>query len=67
MVLGDVTSTIQEAKDGPITIIENMSTGGVRFIPMSSMDLKAADIERAFILEQKISKTGVNNGKNSGN
>jgi uncharacterized protein len=65
MVLGDVTSTIQEAKDGPLTIIENMSAGGVRFIPMTSMNLKAADIERAFILEQKISKTGATNGKNS--
>ena len=67
MVLGDVTSTMQEAKDGPITIVENMSAGGVRFIPMTSMDLKAADIERAFILEQKISKTGAKNGKNSCN
>ena len=67
MVLGDVTSTMQKAKDGPITIVENISSGGVRFIPMTSIDLKASDIERAFVLEEKISKTGATNGKKSGN
>jgi len=67
MVLGDVTSTMQKAKDGPITIVENISAGGVRFIPMTSIDLKASDIERAFVLEEKISKTGATNGKKSGN
>ncbi len=66
MVLGDVTSTMQEEKNGPITIIENISAGGVRFIPMTSMDLKAADIERAFILEQKLSKNRGTGDSNSG-
>lgn len=53
MVLGDVTETVQELRAGPLTIVENISEGGLRFIPMSSMDVKATDIELAFILEQK--------------
>ena len=53
MVLGDVTETVQEFKVGPLTIVENISEGGLRFIPMSSIDVKASDIELAFILEQK--------------
>jgi len=57
MLLGDVTETVQEFRDGPLTIVENTSDGGLRFIPMSSMDVKATDIELACILEQKNSKT----------
>ncbi len=53
MVLGDVTETVQEFKVGPLTIVENISEGGLRFIPMSSIDVKASDIELALILEQK--------------
>ena len=67
MVLGDVTSTVQEQRNGPLTIIENISAGGVRFIPMTSMDLKASDIERALVLEQKLSKKGETGGSESGN
>ena len=36
-----------------LTIVENISEGGLRFIPMSSLEVKATDIEQAFILEQK--------------
>jgi uncharacterized protein (DUF342 family) len=53
MVLGGVTETVQEVVAGPLTIVENISEGGLRFIPMSSMEVKATDIEQAFILEQK--------------
>jgi uncharacterized protein len=53
MALGDATETVTEGKTGPITIVENISEGGLRFIPMSGMDVKAIDIERAFIMEQK--------------
>lgn len=53
MVLGGVTETVQEDITGPLTIVENISEGGLRFIPMSSMEVKATDIEQAFILEQK--------------
>ena len=53
MKLGDVTETVHEVKTGPLTIIENISEGELRFIPLSSMDVKAADIEQAYILGQK--------------
>ncbi len=53
MALGDATETVTEGRDGPITIVENISEGGLRFIPMSGMDVKATDIELAFIMEQK--------------
>jgi uncharacterized protein (DUF342 family) len=53
MKLGDVIETVREGVVGPLTIVENISEGVLRFIPMSSMDVKATDIEQAFILEQK--------------
>ena len=67
MVLGDVTETVQERRVGPLTIVENISEGGLRFISMSSMDVKATDIELAFILEQKRSKRGATHGTHTGN
>ena len=53
MVLGDMTESVQEARTGPLTIVENIQEGGMRFIPMSSLDVKATDIQRAYILEQQ--------------
>ena len=53
MTLGDVVEALREPKAGPITIVENISEGGLRFIPMSSMDVKATDIERAFVRDQE--------------
>jgi hypothetical protein len=72
MALGDVTATPQGSKVGPITIIENISEGGLRFIPMSSLAVKATDIELAFIRDQKKallenSTKGVINGTHIGN
>jgi uncharacterized protein (DUF342 family) len=53
MVLGDVSQTINEEKDGPITIIENITEGGLRILSMTSLDIMATDLEMAFIREQK--------------
>jgi uncharacterized protein (DUF342 family) len=53
MALGDVSQTINEAKDGPITIIENITEGGLRFLSMTNLDIKATEIELAFVREQK--------------
>jgi uncharacterized protein (DUF342 family) len=53
MELGDVSATINEEKDGPITIIENITEGGLRFLSMTSLDIMATDLEMAFIREQK--------------
>lgn len=60
LTLGSVTETINEQKDGPLTVIENSIDGGFRFLSMTSLDVKAADIEQAFIREHKMAvKQGV--------
>lgn len=51
--LGTAAEEIKEQKDGPLSIIENSIEGGLRFLPMTSLDIKAQDIELAFIREQK--------------
>ena len=51
--LGDTTETIKEQRDGPLTIIENSVEGGLRYLPMTSLDVRAADIELACIRDQK--------------
>jgi len=56
--LGNTTETVLEKQTGPLSIVENLSEGGLRYIPMTSLDVKAADIERAFILEKKFAKKG---------
>ncbi len=47
--------------DGPISIIENTVEGGLRFLSMTSLDVKAVDIEHAFIREQARTLKHVNN------
>lgn len=55
LTVGTVTETITEQKDGAHSIIENSIDGGLRILSMTSLDVKAADIERAFVREQKMS------------
>ncbi|OGU15029.1 MAG: hypothetical protein A2076_18410 [Geobacteraceae bacterium GWC2_53_11] len=54
IVLGSVTEETKEQKDGPLSIIENSIDGGLRILSMTSLDVKARDIEMAFIREQKM-------------
>lgn len=54
MTLGSVTETINEQKDGPLSVIENSLEGGVRFLSLTSLDVKAVDIDMAFVREQKM-------------
>lgn len=54
LTLGSVTETIKEQKDGPLSAIENSIEGGLRFLSMTGLDIKAADIEQAFVREQKM-------------
>lgn len=54
IVLGAVTEETKEQKDGPLSIIENSIDGGLRFLSMTSLDVKACDIEMAFIRERKM-------------
>lgn len=51
--IGTVNEEIKDQKDGPLSIIENTIEGGLRFLSMTSLDVKATDIELAFVREQK--------------
>jgi uncharacterized protein (DUF342 family) len=55
--LGDATETIKEQRDGPLTIIENSIEGGLRYLPMTSLDVRATDMELACIRDQKTEAT----------
>ena len=54
LTIGSATETIKDQKDGPLSSIENSLEGGLRFLSMTSLDVKAADIELAFVREQKM-------------
>lgn len=56
LTLGSVTEKIFERKDGPQSIIENCIEGGLRYLSMTSLNVKAVNIEKAFIQEYKISQ-----------
>jgi uncharacterized protein (DUF342 family) len=55
LTVGAVTETVHEQLDGSHSIIENSIDGGLRFLSMTSLDVKALDIELAFVREQKMS------------
>jgi hypothetical protein len=40
-----------DERDGPFSVIENSVEGGLRFLSMTSLDVRATDIELAFIRE----------------
>lgn len=43
--LGEAVEEIQQEHTGPISVIENTQSGGVRFVEYSPLKVKAADIE----------------------
>jgi len=49
---GMTCQEIVEQRDGPLSIVENTIEGGLRFLGMTSLDVKATDIELAFIRER---------------
>ena len=53
LTIGSVTEELKEEKDGPLSVIENSIEGGLRFLSMTSLDVKATDIELAFVREHK--------------
>ena len=53
LTLGSVTEELKEEKDGPLSVIENSIEGGLRFLSMTSLDVKATDVELAFVREHK--------------
>lgn len=51
--IGTVNEEIMEQKNGSFSIIENSIEGGLRYLSMTSLNVKATDIELAFVKEQK--------------
>jgi uncharacterized protein (DUF342 family) len=51
--IGSINEAIYDQQDGPLSIIENTIEGGLRYLPMTGLNVKASDIELAFIREQK--------------
>jgi len=39
-------------QSGPLSVIENSIDGGLRFLKMTGLDIKASTIEEAFVREQ---------------
>ncbi|MEI7816960.1 MAG: FapA family protein [Desulfuromonadales bacterium] len=54
LTLGSAAEIIKEQKDGPLTVIENSIDGGLRYLSMTGLNIKATDIELAFVREQKM-------------
>jgi len=51
LVLGKQNEEIREQVDGPISVCENTIEGGLRYLSLTGLNVKAEDIEKAFILE----------------
>lgn len=49
--IGMNTKEKVDERDGPFSVIENTIEGGLRFLSMTSLDVRAADIELAFVRE----------------
>jgi hypothetical protein len=54
LTVGSVTEEIHEQKDGAHSYIENSIEGGLRVLSMTGLNIKATDIEMAFVREQKM-------------
>ncbi len=54
LIVGGATEELSDEKDGAHSVVENSIDGGLRFLPMTSLDIKATDIELAFAREQKL-------------
>lgn len=55
LTLGSAVETIKEQKSGALSIIENSIEGGLRYLPVTGLNVKATDIELVFVREQKSS------------
>jgi len=51
LVIGAQIEEVKEPHDGPLSATENTLEGGLRYLSPTSLDVKAADVEKAFILE----------------
>jgi len=55
ITLGAITEDVTEAKSGPLSVIENTVEGGFRYIAMTELQVKAAEIERAYVQQAALS------------
>ena len=53
ITLGGTSEVIREQLDGPHSVVESSIDGGFRFLSMTNLNVKATDIDLAFICEQK--------------
>ncbi len=51
LVIGTQNEEVRDPHDGPLSVCENTIEGGLRYLSLTSLDVKATDIEKAFILE----------------
>jgi len=56
LTVGSVTEETKEQMDGAHSIIENSIEGGLRYLSMTGLNVKAVDIELAFVREHKMAK-----------
>lgn len=56
VTIGNARREIREEMAGPLSLIENTIAGGLRKLDMSSLDIKAQDIEQGFIRGDKIKR-----------
>jgi uncharacterized protein (DUF342 family) len=56
LTLGNAIEEIKEQVDGAHSIIENSIDGGLRYLSLTSLDVKAAAIELAFVREQQLAQ-----------
>ena len=54
LTLGQLTEDVREGRDGPFSMIENTLEGGIRYLGLTSLSVKAQDIEQAFIQQQQM-------------
>lgn len=54
ITIGNLSEDVREGKDGPFTMIENTIEGGFRYIGLTDLSVKAADIEKAFVQQYEM-------------
>jgi uncharacterized protein (DUF342 family) len=53
ITLGVLSEEFREERPGPFSLIENTIEGGFRFLGMTDLGFKAADIEQTFVLQHQ--------------
>jgi len=54
ITLGNISEDNREERKGPLSIVENTIEGGFRFLNMTDLQVKSADIERAFVQQSEL-------------